>query len=364
MVDLNTGEPRILVPGGGPPAHAASYVFYNRQDRLVAHRFDERASALVGEPIPVGDVVADQMQSVVFASDLVLSLVTSRFANSYSLVWVDRAGQRTPAPGGARPNFAATIAMHDDRVLTTSVVDATARRPDIWTIHLDSGAATRLFQSPATWDAHPRWSRDGRRVLFRVDDTLRVADVGSPSPPTTLVESIPGLERVDDWSRDVRHVLVSVATAERRFDILHVDLQSGAKPTPLVATAATESFARFSPDTALVAYVSDVTGPPEVYVQPFPGAGPSSRVSLSGGTLPKWSADGSRLYFFSPDGWIMEAPLSRAGGEITVGTPVRAAPGSGHDFAPASDGQRFLLAEEGARQSVVIVNWQSLLPRR
>ena len=92
-------------------------------------------------------------------------------------------------------------------------------------------------------------------------------------------------------------MLVSVVTAERRYDILRLDLQSDGAAVPVAATAATESFARFSPDGAMVAYVSDASGPPEVYVQAFPGTSASQRVSTSGGTLPKWSPDGARLYY-------------------------------------------------------------------
>jgi Tol biopolymer transport system component len=190
-----------------------------------------------------------------------------------------------------------------------------------------------------------------------------IADAASTSPPDVAVKSIAGLERVDDWSTDGRYALVSVVTTEGRYDILQVDLHAGGTTTPFAATLATESFARFSPDGTHVAYVSDTTGPPEVYVQPFGTPGPSRRVSLSGGTLPKWNRDGSRLYFFSPDGWIMEAPVSRQRGELTVGTPGRAAPGSGSDFMPSADGQRFLLIEEPPRRSLVVVNWQSLLSR-
>jgi serine/threonine protein kinase len=104
-------------------------------------------------------------------------------------------------------------------------------------------------------------------------------------------------------------------------------------------------------------------GPPEVYVQPLVGAGQSIRVSRSGGTMPKWSADGSRVYFLSPDGWIMEAPVAQKAGQVSVGTPVRAAPASGLDFEPSADGERFLILGDTPLRSIAIVNWQSLLPK-
>jgi Tol biopolymer transport system component len=169
---------------------------------------------------------------------------------------------------------------------------------------------------------------------------------------------------VDDWSRDARYLLVSASTAERRYDILAIDLQAGGTPVGFATTTATESFARFSPDATMVTYVSDVSGPPEVYVQEFPGAETSQRVSQSGGTVPKWSADGSRIYFLSPDAWIMEAPVSRQRGEISVGVPVRVVPASGQDFMPSSDGQRFLVLESARPRSLALVNWRSLLPEK
>ena len=336
--------------------YVPGYVLYNLQEKLVAHRLDTAAGALVGAPIPIGEAASQR----VFTSDLLLSWVTSG-ANEITsgLVWVDRTGRRVPVPGETIGQSGTTLAMHDDLQVTMGRLGPGSNGADVWTIRLDTGATARVAAGPV-WEDHARWSRDGRRLLYRSGTALRVADVGSAAPPKTVIESIPGLERVDDWSPDERHVLVSVSTSESRYDIMDVDLQTGTR-VPVAATSATESFARFSPDGTLVAFVSDTSGPPEVYVQPFPVAASSQRVSPSGGTLPKWSRDGSRLYFLSPDGWIMEATVTRQRGEITVGAAVRVVPGSGQDFLPSSDGRRFLLLESARPRSLALVNWRSLL---
>ncbi len=52
-----------------------------------------------------------------------------------------------------------------------------------------------------------------------------------------------------------------------------------------------------SPDGKLIAYVSDVTGRPEVWVRPYPGPGAPVRVSANGGAEPLWSRNGRELYF-------------------------------------------------------------------
>jgi Tol biopolymer transport system component len=363
LFDPKSGEKHLLLPGVDPVGYVTGHVLYNLQEKLVAHRLDETAGRLVGEPVVIGD--AAELHAS--ASDTLLAWVAvaiepgAALQGGGPLVWTDRTGHRSVVPGDLRPYGGATLSMHGDVEVATTIFGPGANGADVITVRLDTGAVTRVF-AQRSWDAHPRWSRDGQRLIFRSDVSLMIADAASASPPTVVVKSIPGLERVDDWSADGRYVLVSAVTAAGRYDILQVDLQTGGAPTTFAASSATESFARFSPDGAYVAYVSDTTGPPEVYVQPFP-AGASRRVSLSGGTMPKWSRDGSHIYFFSPDGWIMEAAVSRERGDIHLGVPQRAAPASGSDFLPSADSQRFLVIEPAARRSLALVNWPSLLAK-
>ena len=54
-----------------------------------------------------------------------------------------------------------------------------------------------------------------------------------------------------------------------------------------------------SPDGKWLAYVSDETGRLEVYVRSFPSMGGKTQVSTSGATEPRWSRDGSELFYRS-----------------------------------------------------------------
>ena len=52
-----------------------------------------------------------------------------------------------------------------------------------------------------------------------------------------------------------------------------------------------------SPDGRWLAYVSDLSGMNEVYVNSFPDPGGRRQVSIDGGTEPVWSPDGTELFY-------------------------------------------------------------------
>jgi len=54
-----------------------------------------------------------------------------------------------------------------------------------------------------------------------------------------------------------------------------------------------------------LAYTSDESGNPEVYVQSFPTPGNKSQVSVHGGYEPKWSATGTELFYISESHKLM-----------------------------------------------------------
>src|SRR5207253_3084627 len=102
----------------------------------------------------------------------------------------------------------------------------------------------------------------------------------------------------------------------------------------------------------------------------FPNGGQPKRVSIDGGEMPRWRADGRELFYVRPDGWLMSAPLAMAGGELQVGavTPLfeaRMAHGNTngtywHQYAVAADGQRFLvnrLVDEPSLPITIVMNW-------
>jgi hypothetical protein len=119
-----------------------------------------------------------------------------------------------------------------------------------------------------------------------------------------------------------------------------------------------------------VAYVSNESGRHEVLVRPFAPVsmddGESVMVSKSGGTAPRWRADGKELFFVTPEGAIASVPVS-VRPVLAVGSPTTLfqAPGIAADWGVSADGNRFLvMAPEVSTASTsfsLISDWQGTL---
>jgi hypothetical protein len=140
-------------------------------------------------------------------------------------------------------------------------------------------------------------------------------------------------------------------------------------PVPVAQTPAAERNARFSPDGNWIAYQSDETGQPEVYVQPFPGTtAQRQRVSLGGGLSPQWGRKGRELYFISANNRLMVVTAEASVGEkktIEFGTPkalFRSPLPPGAEYDTSRDGDRFLIISpvEETPPIIVLSNWQTI----
>ncbi|MGH9253326.1 MAG: TolB family protein [Vicinamibacterales bacterium] len=151
-----------------------------------------------------------------------------------------------------------------------------------------------------------------------------------------------------------------------------VSLQGERNPKPFIQTPFTESAPRFSPDGHWLAYTSNESGRPGVYVQPFPGPGGKWLISTDGGAEPIWSRNRRELFYRNGD--KMMAVGVETEPTFKAATPrmlfERCGYGTGsrnYDVAP--DGQRFLMLKQPAEETatppqiVVVKHWVEELKR-
>jgi serine/threonine-protein kinase len=127
-------------------------------------------------------------------------------------------------------------------------------------------------------------------------------------------------------------------------------------------------WAAFSPDGRFVAYQTEESGRPEIYVRPANGDDRKWQISTGGGTAPVWSKTSGEIFFLSGPK-IVATSVRLNGNEIVAGQPrVLFENRRVWAFDAARDGKRFLIAEDpnpGARPGInVIVNWFAEVKRK
>ena len=230
------------------------------------------------------------------------------------------------------------------------------------------GTLSRFTFDPAN-DGAPAWSPDGARIAFNSNrggqfNLYQKLSSGAGGDEELLKSG--ELKSPLDWSQDGRFIAYLVQSAKTRADIWILPLDGDRQPFPFLQTPFNELGARFSPDGRWVAYTSDETGVPEVYVQSFPASGGKWQISSGGGTAPKWSRDGKEL-FYTNGGKLMSVEVKTGGSTFEAGTPTLLFESRGRTYDASADGQRFLVAvpvEEATSTPItVVLNWTTDLKK-
>jgi len=189
-------------------------------------------------------------------------------------------------------------------------------------------------------------------------EELLFADRASSSFPTS-------------WSSDGKFILYynGSANSPTGNDLWVLPLDGDRKPVPVVKEPFNQVFGQFSPDGRWVAYMSNESGPIEIYVTPFPGPGDKVRVSTEGGVAPQWRRDGSELFYSAPSDALMAATVDGKGSRFAVikTTALFTKRLVGNGYGVSADGQRFLLNTEVEQTApspiTVVVNWTAGLKK-
>lgn len=369
---------RILFPGVTAARYVSSgHLIYGLDTRLMAVPFDADRLEVTGTAVPVPESVyvssAGLAQAAVSDTGA-LAYVASEEAQALQLSWVDPQGQARPVVTVPR-NYSDLVLSRDGRRAALHLWD---QDDDIWVADLVRGGLTRLTftkdeEETPVWSpdgkelAYAAAARDGKRGVF-----TRPADGSASAVERKVWEDIDHFH-VNDWSPDRRTILVEARRAGTSNDIVAVDVEAGTSRN-LLASPYPEYNARLSPDGKWLAYVSEESGRPEVYVQPYPALNARVPVSTEGGREPVWSRDGRTLFFRSAES-VMEAavspmsPLEFAAPKVLFRDTFTRTQGSFHThFDVAPDG-RFLMIENpnqgtvGRQEIHVVLNWADELQR-
>ncbi|MCG6927560.1 MAG: serine/threonine-protein kinase [Acidobacteria bacterium] len=313
---LATGERKVLLLDAADARYVPSgHLVFLRRGVLFAVGFDPVRLEVLGKPVPllegVGQALAGATHNMTGAGQFAVSPNGSLAyleggPLSYPdgrLAAVDRRGQVTVLPAPLRP-YVPVVRLSPDGQWMGLVVRSITER-GLWLYDMRRGTLTRL--TPGGEVFYPAWSPEGRRIAFTwlndgVEQIGWQPTDGSAAPRVLARDA--GV--LCSWSPDGRQVATvrtPWGTGPSDDDIWIATLEGPeAALRPLIKTEHGEGWPEFSPDGRWLAYASNDSGRWEVYVQPFPGSGARTQVSVSGGRDPAWNPAGQELFFVtSPD---------------------------------------------------------------
>jgi Tol biopolymer transport system component len=375
VFDLQTGEQTPLIPTPVVELrYAAGYLVYVLPDgSLQAAPFDPRKRRITGAGVSIATGVS------ITGTGIAQLAVAPTGALAYipeeprSLVFADRAGSARAAVG-ALHNFHAPKFSPDGRRLSVDFNSTDGR--DVWILSLEQGTLSRATFDRDGHDAV--WTADGRSITYTSSRSgplgIYRKRPGGAEPADSLLAS-PAIGYTGTWLRDGSALLTTGVNLQPRSgsDIAIVRNGGRGPVEPLIASPFIEAYPALSPNERWVAFVSDQSGQPEVYVRPFSGDGDQLQVSLAGGSEPVWRPDGRELFYRSQGEGEPELMVATVRTErqfvvtsrralFPVGDIVATTPHPNYDVSP--DGRTFAMVRRSpATRIMVIQNLPGLVRR-
>ncbi len=229
-------------------------------------------------------------------------------------VSLDGTGTSTRLPGTILPSTLGGLDVsRDGRRVALALTDPASGRNDIHVVDLATGSLARLTFA-GTSNTRPQWSPDGARVMF-VSDAGGALQLWAARADGSGTAEIVVRDRGawgGEWSPDGRWIVYRTdqATGGSR-DIYAIRTSGDTARVGIATTTANELAPAISPDGRWLAFTSDAGGTDQVYVRPFPESDAAVwQVSPGGGTAPRWSHDGRRIFYQTEQGQMMAADVS------------------------------------------------------
>jgi serine/threonine protein kinase len=388
LASLDGGEPRLLLPEVGDVERGLAYVpgflLFVRDGTLIARRFDEARLEVLNEEFRIVDAIPVCCGSwdpwsvsgngvlVYWASPLGHDAVVRQYA---------RDGTATTVINTPARYSGLSLSPDDRRVSFTRFLPSGLR--DIWIRDLSREVETRLTFDGDSFS--PVWSRDGTQIAFGsgrgiAPDVYTSNAVGGGSDEAKRVTArSPTVEMPGSWAADGRAIVYTSDNLDGQADVRRVQLPDNKEERLSISGPFNDGYPRVSPNGEWIAYVTDASGRPEVWLASYPAGDNRTPVSRGGGMMPEWrTSDGGELYYISLDQQLMAVSIKTTASRIEVGPPsaiVRVPDLTPNlewlyrsSYAPSRDGRHFLVEvlAPGVTQPPlqVIVNWPALLGRK
>jgi Tol biopolymer transport system component len=252
---------------------------------------------------------------------------------------------------------------------TMAVAQFRAGTPDLWLFDFRRDTFSRFTFDDGT-EINPVWSPNSAELMFssnRVGFYNMYRKRRDESNVERLFRKADSPQYVTDWSRDGNTIIYTNVDSTTVSDIWSANADGRGEPKVVIRTAYNEYAGRLSPDGQWLAFTSDESGQPEVYVQRFPSGTERTPVTSQGGSEPQWRADGRELFYVGANRVLMAVPISFS--PLNIGRPVKVhetaidlSIGSMHarHYTVDAHGQTFLASiPRVGPPTTIVMNWQA-----
>ena len=371
---LESTETRRVFASEANAGVAGRYLISLNKGVLVAQPYDSNRAMVTASPIEIADHLASDPPARSGGPFAVngSGVIAYRSASPDSrLLWFDRSGRQLDAFPGAGDWHHPRLSP-DEKSLAIEKTDPSTGRHTLWILDLLRGTTSRLIADPFGAH-HPLWSPKGERIVFASNRlgglslfVMRSDGSGNPEP---VLPGEKAFTYIADWSHDGQFLLYQIERSGNT-DLAVVRLAADPQPEEFLDSPALEVQGQFSPDGKWIAYTSDESGSPEVYVRHFPDTGVKRQISTRGGAQGRWRHDGRELYYLTLDGKLMAVDIKASSSSIEPGTPqllfntgITGSPVARMNHYLVTRDQRFLInrsaEDENSAPITVVLNWNS-----
>ena len=369
-VNIETGKRTGLIKGGSTAIYSATgHLVYTHSGTVYAAAFDADRLAVLRTSVPIvqgvdGDVATGAMHIGLAGNGTLVYVPGQMEGGLCYLSLVDMNGRSAHLPAPPHPYGGPRVSPDGKRI---AVVLATGRDYDVWIYDFSRNSLTRITFGGS--NKTPVWSPDSKRIAYWSADKQSILScfADGSGTPDNLYAGSPHRYFIDAWSRDGRFLILDCQTGGANYtDIVLLPLDGKKTIQPFIDDQFDTRLADLSPDGKSIAYVSNESGIYQVYVQPFPGHGGKWQVSTDGGTEPRWSPDGRKLYYRN-QGKLFVLSVG-TGSSFTVSSPrvliARYRPlinDTGLTFDAMTDGQHIVTTQpvsgDSLQRIAIVLNW-------
>jgi eukaryotic-like serine/threonine-protein kinase len=236
------------------------------------------------------------------------------------LVWVDRQGKVLGAIGQPQAVIRDPSISPDGQRVAAEGADANSGF-DIW-IHDSRGTKERITSEFAD-RRHPAWSPSGDQIAFDSGGSIYVQPLDQSSDAKKILPLGAVEEIFLNWSHSGQTLLYDFLSPNRsNRDIWYLHPPVAKNGIPLVQTPADETLPQISPNEHFVLYQSTESGGylPDIFAVRFPDGKGKTKISISGGTHPRWSPTGNEIFYVDADDSLVAVSVTA---DLKLGQPRR-----------------------------------------